>query len=98
MPQSLRAQFTLAFLTLALLILAGGATAVYALRTSNSATRQLTDERLVRMQNGQDMVQRTLLIERQTDQLLTTVPPTPCVQAMRRPSNSLKPLINWCRS
>ncbi|MBK5417565.1 EAL domain-containing protein [Pseudomonas sp. TH31] len=72
LPQSLRAQFTLAFLTLALLILAGGATAVYALRASNSATRQLTDERLVRMQNGQDMLQRTLLIERQTDQFLTT--------------------------
>ncbi|WP_150807509.1 EAL domain-containing protein [Pseudomonas fluorescens] len=72
LPQSLRAQFTLAFLALALLILAGGATAVYALRTSNSATRQLTDERLVRMQYGQDMVQNTLLIERQTDQLLTT--------------------------
>ncbi|UZE09817.1 EAL domain-containing protein [Pseudomonas sp. B21-053] len=75
LPQSLRAQFTLAFLTLALLILAGGATAVYALRTSNNATRQLTDERLVRMQNGQDMLQRTLLIERQTDQLLTTRSP-----------------------
>ncbi|AHL34622.1 diguanylate cyclase [Pseudomonas brassicacearum] len=75
LPQSLRAQFTLAFLTLALLILAGGATAVYALRTSNSATRQLTDERLVRMQNGQDMLHRTSLIERQTDQLLTTRSP-----------------------
>lgn len=75
LPQSLRAQFTVAFLTLALLILAGGATAVYALRTSNNATRQLTDERLVRMQNGQDMVQRTLLIERQTDQLLSTRSP-----------------------
>jgi diguanylate cyclase (GGDEF)-like protein len=75
LPQSLRAQFTLAFLTLALLILASGATAVYALRTSNNATRQLTDERLVRMQNGQDMLQRTLLIERQTDQLLTTRSP-----------------------
>ncbi|WP_212801094.1 EAL domain-containing protein [Pseudomonas sp. St290] len=75
LPQSLRAQFTLAFLTLALLILAGGATAVYALRTSNSATRQLTDERLVRMQDGQDMAQRTLLIERQTDQFLTSRSP-----------------------
>lgn len=75
LPQSLRAQFTLAFMALALLILAGGATAVYALRTSNSATRQLTDERLVRMQDGQDMLQRTLLIERQTDQLLTTRSP-----------------------
>ncbi|MFW0756652.1 EAL domain-containing protein [Pseudomonas sp. H11T01] len=72
LPQSLRAQFTLAFLALALLILAGGATAVYALRTSNSATRQLTDERLVRMQYGQDILLNTLLIERQTDQLLTT--------------------------
>jgi diguanylate cyclase (GGDEF)-like protein len=74
-PQSLRAQFALAFVALALLILAGGATAVYALRSSNNATRQLTDERLVRMQTGQDMVKRTLLIERQTDQLLTTRSP-----------------------
>lgn len=72
LPQSLRAQFILAFLALALLILAGGATAVYALRTSNNATRELTKERLVRMQAGQDMLQSTLLIERQTDQLLTT--------------------------
>ncbi|MEB0149107.1 EAL domain-containing protein [Pseudomonas sp. CCC2.2] len=72
LPQSLRAQFILAFLALTLLILAGGATAVYALRTSNNAARELTKEQLVRMQAGQDMLQSTLLIERQTDQLLTT--------------------------
>lgn len=71
-PQSLRAQFSLALLALALLILAGGATAVYALRSANNATRQLTQERLMHMQAGQDMLQNTLLIERQTDQLLTT--------------------------
>ncbi|MEB0119841.1 EAL domain-containing protein [Pseudomonas sp. CCI1.2] len=71
-PQSLRAQFTLALLALALLIAAGGATAVYALRSANNATRQLTQERLMHMQAGQDMLQNTLLIERQTDQLLTT--------------------------
>lgn len=72
LPHSLRAQFILVFLALALLILAGGATAVYALRTSNNATRELTKEQLVRMQAGQDMLQGTLLIERQTEQLLTT--------------------------
>ncbi|MDB5982920.1 MAG: hypothetical protein JWQ69_3935 [Pseudomonas sp.] len=71
LPQSLRAQFSLAFIALALLILAGGVTAVYALRTSNNATRHLVQAQLMRMQAGQDMLQDTLLIERQTDQLLT---------------------------
>ncbi|MGV8916607.1 MAG: EAL domain-containing protein [Pseudomonas sp.] len=71
-PQTLRTQFTLAFLALALLILAGGITAVVSLRAANDATRQLAEERLVRMQAGQDMLQSTQMIERQTDQLLTT--------------------------
>lgn len=73
MPQSLRGQFVLALSMLVLLILAGGITAVVALRTSNTAIRQLAEERLVRMQDAQDMLQRTLLIERETYQLLTTV-------------------------
>lgn len=72
LPQSLRAQFSLAFIALALLIFAGGITAIYALRTSNNATRHLVQAQLMRMQAGQDMLQDTLLIERQTDQLLTS--------------------------
>lgn len=72
-PQSLRGQFALALSALALLILAAGATAVYTLRTSNSATRELAEERLIRMRDAQDMLQHTLLIERETYRLLTTV-------------------------
>ena len=72
LPQSLRGQFVLALSMLVLLILAGAITALYALRTSNTAIRQLAEERLVRMQDAQDMLQRTLLIERETYQLLTT--------------------------
>ena len=72
LPQSLRGQFVLALSMLVLLILAGGITAVLALHTSSSAIRQLAEERLVGMQNAQDMLQHTLLIERETYQLLTT--------------------------
>src|SRR5471032_1739823 len=72
MPRSLRGQFALALSVLALLILAGAMTAVYTLRTSSSAARQLTEERLVRMQDVQDLLERTVLIERLTYQLLTT--------------------------
>jgi len=72
LPRSLRGQFRLALSILSLLILAGGLAAVYALRTSSQATQQLTEERLVRMQDAQDMVQRSLLIERETLRLLGT--------------------------
>jgi signal transduction histidine kinase/DNA-binding NarL/FixJ family response regulator len=54
---------------LALLILAGGLTSVYALRASAAAVRLLAENRLVRMQQAQDMVQRTLLIERESYRL-----------------------------
>ncbi|HWH84301.1 MAG TPA: EAL domain-containing protein [Burkholderiaceae bacterium] len=57
---------------LSILILAGGAAALYALRTSSHATQELAQERLIRMQDAQDVVQRTLLIEREVDRLLTT--------------------------
>lgn len=71
-PKSLRGQFAVSLSALALLIVASGATAVYALRASENATRQLAQEHLTRMQDGQDMLQNALLIERATDQLLTT--------------------------
>ncbi len=72
MPQSLRGQFALALSALALLILAGALTALYTLRMSSNATRQLAEERLVRMQDVQDLFERTVLIERGTYQLLAT--------------------------
>lgn len=63
LPRSLRRQFILALAALAVLISAGGLTAVYALRASSSTIRVLTDERLVHMQEALDLVQHTLLIE-----------------------------------
>lgn len=69
LPQSLRNQFILAAAVLALLVLAGGITAVYALHVNTEATRMLVEKRLGQMQDGQDLVRRTLLIERETYQL-----------------------------
>lgn len=69
LPQSLRGQFALALSVLASLILAGGIISIQVLRTSNSATRELVEERLVHMQDAQDMLQHTLLIERETNRL-----------------------------
>jgi signal transduction histidine kinase len=68
-PQSLAAQFTLAVWALALLIVAGGATAIYTLSASATAIRQLAEQRLTHLQEAQDLVQRTLLIERKALQL-----------------------------
>ncbi len=70
LPRSLRGQFTLALWILALLSLAGGLASVYALRTSSSTAQQLAHERLTRMQQAQEIVQRTLLIDREADRLL----------------------------
>jgi signal transduction histidine kinase/DNA-binding response OmpR family regulator len=70
LPRSLRMQFTLALLIMAALIVAGGLTAVYALRMFANTAQQLAGERLARMQVAQNLLQRTLLIERETRQLL----------------------------
>ena len=69
LPRSLRRQFSLVVAGLTLLILAGGVTAVYALRVGSAATARLADERMLRMQDAQDLVRRTLLIERESDLL-----------------------------
>ena len=69
LPHSLRRQFLFAVSALTLLILAGGMVAVYAMRTTATTIRELTEERLVRMQVAQDLVQRTLLIEGASHQL-----------------------------
>ncbi|MBS1212167.1 MAG: multi-sensor signal transduction histidine kinase [Proteobacteria bacterium] len=70
-PRSLHRQFLLVSTVLSLLILGSGLTAIYALRSSAEKTRQLAEERLVRMQDGQDIAQRTLLIERECHRMLT---------------------------
>jgi signal transduction histidine kinase len=79
-PSSLGRQFVLAVAVLALLISAGGFTAVYALRTSAEATRALANEQLTRLRQAQELVQRTLLIERESAQLEKTA----SVEALRR--------------
>jgi signal transduction histidine kinase len=70
LPRSLRGQFTLALWILALLSMAGGIASVYALRTSSSAAQDLAQGRLSRMQQAQDIVQRTLQIVSETDRLV----------------------------
>ena len=47
------------------LIAAGSLTALYALRVAANTTRELAGERLARTQEAQDLVQHTLLVERQ---------------------------------
>ncbi|MBU0621866.1 MAG: hypothetical protein KJ795_08455 [Gammaproteobacteria bacterium] len=71
LPRSLRRQFALAAGGLALLILASGVFSVYALRAATGTTRLLVEERMVHMQDAQDLVQHTLLIERESYQLVS---------------------------
>lgn len=69
LPQSLAAQFSLVASCLAALVIAVGATAIYSLTGSAHALRQLSEDRLARLQEAQDLVQQTLLIERLSMQL-----------------------------
>jgi signal transduction histidine kinase/CheY-like chemotaxis protein/HPt (histidine-containing phosphotransfer) domain-containing protein len=68
-PQSLHLQSMLAVAVLALLISAGGLTAIYALRAITGATQSLAGERVVKIQQVQNLVRQALLIERESDQL-----------------------------
>ncbi|MBR0565087.1 HAMP domain-containing protein [Azoarcus sp. L1K30] len=65
-PRSLRRQFALALLLQALLIFTGALTAVYALRLSAETSRQLAEERLEQVQQAQNLVETTLLLERES--------------------------------
>ena len=76
LPHSLRAQFTLAVSMLTLLIVVGSLAAFFSQRSSTGTTLRLTQDRLARMQQAQDVVQRTLLIERDADRLLWTRSPS----------------------
>ena len=71
LPRSLRGQFRLALSALVFLIVAGGLTAILSLRAITDSSRYLAEERLARLQDAQGVVQRTLLIERNTYRLLT---------------------------
>jgi PAS domain S-box-containing protein len=71
-PHSLRAQFAVALLTMAMLIVAGGATAVYALHATSSAARQFSQERLALVQTAQDLQQRTQHIELLADRMIAS--------------------------
>lgn len=63
-PRSLRRQFLLATSILASLILMGSLIAIYAMRESMETIRKLSEERLVHMQDAQDVMQHTLAVER----------------------------------
>ena len=70
LPKSLRRQFFYALSALALLAVAGGLMALYALRVAVDSSQQLAGARLVHMQNSQELLQKTLLIERETYRML----------------------------
>ncbi|HVP62910.1 MAG TPA: ATP-binding protein [Myxococcaceae bacterium] len=71
LPRSLQAQFALGLAGLVLLCAAAGAVAVGALRRSAGGTRRLALERLDRLEAAQDVVRRTMLIERGADRLVS---------------------------
>jgi PAS domain S-box-containing protein len=70
MPHSLRAQFAVALLAMGLLVVAGGATAVYALRATSSAAREFSQQRLLLMQSALDLQQRTHQIQLLADRMI----------------------------
>lgn len=69
LPYTLRRQFMLAISALTLLILVGGAITLYTLHTSSTTIRTLVEQRLIQMQEAQELLQLTLRIERNTYQL-----------------------------
>ncbi len=69
LPQTLTAQFALVASCLAALVVALGATTVYSLTGSAHALRLLAEDRLVRLQDAQDLAQQTATIERMALQL-----------------------------
>ncbi|MGD9365829.1 MAG: PAS domain S-box protein [Desulfobacteraceae bacterium] len=71
LPRSLRWQFTLALSAPVLLIVAGGLSAIYGWRVSSDTARQLAGQRLAHLQHAQDLVRHTLLLERESNRMLT---------------------------
>lgn len=71
-PHTLRRQFIVAISALTLLIVTGGAITIYTLHTSTTTIRTLVNQRLIQMQEAQEMLQLTLQIERSSYQLAQT--------------------------
>jgi signal transduction histidine kinase/ActR/RegA family two-component response regulator len=72
LPRTLRAQFTLALCVLGALVVAGGATAVYALRETSEAARAFALERLEGMKSARDLMHHAQQIQWQTQRMLTS--------------------------
>ena len=70
LPHSLRRQFALALAGLALIFGAGGIFALYAVREVAVASRQLAEERLLRVRLAQDLVAETATIALDASQLI----------------------------
>jgi len=71
LPHSLRRQFALALAGLALVFVAGGGIALYSVRELALASRQLAEERLLRVRLAQDLVAETATIALDASQLIT---------------------------
>jgi PAS domain S-box-containing protein len=69
---SLRRQFTFVLLLLAVLVAAFGATAIYALNQSRTATQELAAQQLVRLQTSHDLVWQILTASALADKLVRT--------------------------
>jgi diguanylate cyclase (GGDEF)-like protein len=89
LPASLRGQFSVAFAALTVLLFAAGCAALVTLQFVAQDIRQLTDVRLARLQESQDLLQRTLVIERQAVELLQAGSPADAKQAYQAISTQL---------
>lgn len=69
LPRSLRWQFILVLSALLLLVVAAGLLAIHALRDAAESTRQLADERLVRMETAQELERQALLIANEAERM-----------------------------
>jgi signal transduction histidine kinase len=71
-PRSLRRQFLLVLIALSVLIAAGSLVAVHAVRQSAVLTRQLAGERLVQMDEAQELAYTAMQVELETYRMLNT--------------------------
>lgn len=65
---SLRRQFAFALMLLTAIMLAYGVSAIYTLHHTSAATRELAEQRLARLQTGQDLVWQTIAAARYANQ------------------------------
>ncbi|HEX5682808.1 MAG TPA: ATP-binding protein [Ideonella sp.] len=70
MPHSLQGQFAAALMAMGALVVAGGVTAVYALRATGDAARQVSQERLALVEVAQDLQQHTQQIQLLSDRMV----------------------------